>query len=212
MEKKKRMQFVWIFLVSTAAFIFLSFMVHEDAFRTLDYNSLVFLQRAIKRSFDVPFSFFSILGSTEITLIILGIVFLGICIKIKKLFWGIFLYFLIFIIELAGKLVIFHPSVPSLFHRYALGIRLPSSSFVHTAFSFPSGHMARTSFLVFTILFLLLWRMKGTYKRIGYVLLLTFHLIGMFISRIYLGEHWLSDVIGGTLLGLNIASLAFVLW
>ena len=212
MQRRERIKFIWIFFLSSFLFLFLSFMVGADTFRTLDYDSLIWIQKNVQRSVDVPLSFLSILGSTEVTLAIAGIIFFGIYIKTKKLFWGIWLYFLIFVIELIGKTIIFHPAVPPLFHRYALGIRFPSSSFVHTAYSFPSGHMARTAFLVFIIFSLLLWRVKDMRRRIKYTTLLFFYLLGMFISRISLGEHWLSDVMGGTVLGASIASLAFALW
>ena len=58
-------------------------------------------------------------------------------------------------------------------------------------YSFPSGHLARLSFL------LVITRAPSWLSLIAIVL--------MGVTRIYLAEHWLSDVIGGMLLGLLVA-------
>jgi undecaprenyl-diphosphatase len=62
-----------------------------------------------------------------------------------------------------------------------------------TAFSFPSGHVARTAFLV-TVL---RWP-AGLSAAVVFAMALT---------RIYLADHWPSDVVGGWLLGYGIAAL-----
>jgi membrane-associated phospholipid phosphatase len=66
-----------------------------------------------------------------------------------------------------------------------------------TSYSFPSGHAMVSSALVFTIMYLL-WHTWYKWWAIGVGLSLTF-LIGL--SRLYVGVHYPSDVLGGWLVG-----------
>jgi len=63
-----------------------------------------------------------------------------------------------------------------------------------TAFSFPSGHVARVAFLVAV----LRWP-AGVSALVVFTMALT---------RVYLAEHWPSDAVGGWLLGYGIAAVA----
>jgi len=71
-----------------------------------------------------------------------------------------------------------------------------------TGFSFPSGHMmAATMFYGLCIYFLFLSHQKRFIKVIGYLFFCSFILL-IGISRIYLGVHYASDILGGFLVSL----------
>ena len=70
---------------------------------------------------------------------------------------------------------------------------------VEHSYPYPSGHALRSTILLGTAYLL----GRNTFLRAGIALLL----LGLLASRVYLGVHWTSDVVGGALLG-----AAAVLW
>lgn len=212
MQDNSRLKFIKAGTVLGILFLILSFLVNKDIFRGLDYNVLLGFQSLIKRSADLPFSLITLFGSSEVIMAILSIIFIAVYFWKRHLFTGIFLISAVYIIELAGKLLIYHPKPPSVFSRYALDIFFPSSFIVSTSYSFPSGHVARTTFLAVLLCFLWFLFSKKRKSRIVFVAGCVIFLSLVFVSRIYLAEHWLTDVVGGMLLGSSIATLAVAFW
>jgi membrane-associated phospholipid phosphatase len=82
---------------------------------------------------------------------------------------------------------------------------------VLTSYSFPSGHV-----MLYTILFGFLWFVVYTMLKRSWLRSLLLVLLGSLIlfvgvSRIYLGQHWASDVLGAYLLGSLILSAVILL-
>jgi membrane-associated phospholipid phosphatase len=67
--------------------------------------------------------------------------------------------------------------------------------------AFPSGHVANAATMAMALA-IILWRRWVWFAGAAYVIL-------MMLSRTYLGAHWLSDTVGGLLIG---AGLAVIVW
>ncbi|MFC4222841.1 phosphatase PAP2 family protein [Lysinibacter cavernae] len=86
--------------------------------------------------------------------------------------------------------------------KHLVGRARPEDILVHADFgSFPSGHSANAATIAVTLGFIFpkvwVWIAGACYTAL------------MMLSRTYLGAHWLSDTIGGVLLG---AGVALVVW
>lgn len=86
---------------------------------------------------------------------------------------------------------------------------VPHGSFVYSA-SFPSGHttLSTATFLTLAMLIASLEERRRS-KALVYAIAV-FVLVGVGVSRVYLGVHWPSDVLGGWVLGAAWALLAWL--
>lgn len=193
-------------------FIFFSYLVDKNVFRQVDFDITVRLQDDIPRRLDNPFSFFSLIGSFEVSTLLL-FTLVGIFVFRKQLFallW-VGVYAVFHLIEIFGKTIVENVPPPEFLLRTQRLVQFDPYH-VRTEFSYPSGHSGRTFFLV-TILLCLVWQAKIPLMfKLGATVILGGYVFVMLLSRIYLGEHWITDVIGGMLLGIacGLMSVFFV--
>lgn len=199
-------------------FIFYLFSreVKQGFLKQTDFNTTVKIQERIDKSSRLRLT--SIIGnvmegstffaspeaSVVIVLILFSFAFYDW--KQKKIRWESILILVLFTLlvggEIYGKSVVHHPSPPFFM------IKNPTTVFpkyyINESFSYPSGHAARAVFIGF-VLYSIVWikklKMCMLLGILGYILLVS-------VSRIYLGHHWLSDIIGGALLGSGFGLLA----
>ncbi|OGE44118.1 hypothetical protein A3B45_04180 [Candidatus Daviesbacteria bacterium RIFCSPLOWO2_01_FULL_39_12] len=202
---------LFLSILTILAFTYLSYTVAKERWQSLDFDTMVKIQDHIPRKFDQLFSYATLLGDWEVTLTFC--VLMSALMLLRKRFWA-FLGWLIIIpatiAEVFGKLVLFHPSPSVFFYRTILPSSLPQF-YVHTNFSYPSGHMTRTIFIITIIFILVLFSKQSYFLKFVEITLLIFLALTLALTRIYLGEHWLSDVLGGLLLGFGMGLFASVL-
>lgn len=219
MNNKKAILLLLSFL-SLFAFVVLSKYEDRAFMRSLDFAVTVKVQETIDTSTHLRLTSFidtmmtgaTFFASPEFTSIVI-ILLSGWAMydfKNKRLRWKIVIipiaFIVIVIIEIYAKSIVHHPSPPFGMIKHATSI-FPAN-YINEQFSYPSGHAARAVFLSIityslffihtSLIFRKKWHSIVVVGLIGYVMLAG-------LSRVYLGHHWFSDVVGGAFLACSLA-------
>jgi undecaprenyl-diphosphatase len=186
-----------------AAFVVVAIFVQVGAFGRLDLRLTHYMQGRASTGQDIGLGIFSYLGSIEVTLVIAALLGIG-------LFRGLRLLAVLpvaFILagsalEILGKQLIVSPAPGKALQRFP--DFLPSLGHRIGHYSFPSGHLVRATLAYGLVLYLAeRWELFGRdSSRLSPVLVLVILIVGYGV--VYLGWHWLSDALGGLLLGLTL--------
>ena len=190
-------------------FVGFSFIVHKNLLNEFDFNMTVRLQDHITRRFDAWFSFFSSIGNFEPMTIILLII-LGIRRKLMG-FFTLCVYGGMHLFEIFGKTFVNHLPPPQFMLRTEHILNFPQF-YVRLQNSYPSGHAGRALFITTLLGVIALYSKKfSRTQKVFVIASLVLYDIIMCVSRIYLGEHWTTDVIGGSLLGISFGLIGIFL-
>jgi len=186
-----------------AAFALIAVLVSMGAFDGANLRLTRYLQGRGSSAQDIGLGLFSYLGSIEVTFLIA--VLLGVA-----LFRGLRLLAVlpaVLVLIASGLEILLKSVVPAVepgraFQRFPHG--LPSLSHDVGAYAFPSGHVLRATIVYGLVLYLAeRWELFGRdSSRLSPVLVLVVLLVGFGV--VYLGWHWVSDALGGLLLGLTL--------
>lgn len=185
-----------ILLVGAALVCSIGYALFPDGVLSIDTRTLLFFRELHSTLFVSVFGFFTLLGSWQGVLVVLGLV--GIFVWLRKL--NLFYYYVLGGLVLGSGGVVY--TIKHLVER-ARPLAMPTF-FVETSFSFPSGH---TTIAVVLYGFLWYWFAREKLLTNSLRILLILLIFCISFSRIYLGVHYVSDVVGGLLLGLGLLEL-----
>ena len=186
-----------------AAYVAIALLVDLGAFSRLNLRMTHYLQGRGSTGQDIGLGIFSYLGSIEVTLVIAALLGVGLFRGLRLLAVLPVAFILLgSALEILGKQVIVSPAPGKALQHFPEF--LPSLGHRIGQYSFPSGHVVRATLAYGLVLYLSeRWELFGRdSSRLSPVLVLVIFFVGYGV--VYLGWHWLSDAIGGLLLGLTL--------
>ena len=178
------------FLVCLVGFGLLAWLVSQPGIPPIDTATTASMHGLASPTLDTLMNAATLLGSSPVLTTVVGLAVVLLVVQRRRM-EAVFL-----VIALVGTLVI-NDGLKLLVQRPRPGFDWAE---VWPETGFPSGH-SMNSFVVYLAIALVIWQVRGRRAGIVALVLATALAVSVGISRIYLGAHWLSDVIGGYLAG-----------
>ena len=210
--KKPWLPLVFSFFLAVCGgllFLLTTLLVRADKLRSIDFDITVKIQHNTPQKLDHYFMWFGTLAKFQVIVPLLVIVLL-LMRRWAILISSLVLLFFAHLLEIVGKEILFQPPPPFMFYRHPTEFIFPDlHTFDHS--SYPSGHSMRIVFAAMTLA-LAVWQIKKwpAILRAGVISALAGVACMTMFTRVSLGEHWTSDVVGGAGLGILAAGLNWV--
>lgn len=166
-----------------------------DGVALLDRPLLIWVLGVRSPGLTAAIAFYSNTGGPVLQPLITGLLVLFLCWR-----WRSRTPLVLTVIAVGGSLVM------TLAGKTLVGRARPSLADAIPPFestpSFPSGHTLNATVIAGIVCYLMLHWFRTRGMRALWVVLATAYAVTMGLSRVYLGHHWLTDVIAGWLLGL----------
>lgn len=213
----KRLFFIIGGLIFLCAFYVFSWQVKNERFKQLNFDTTIRLQDNVPKRLDGYWENISFFVEPVPSIVLVGVLTLAALFNFRKrkfYFLALLipvLFGLVVVTEIYGKAKVESPAPPFFM------LKNPTTIFpmyhVQESYSYPSGHAGRSLFLAIILIFTTCrYTRKWRYlipiitASMGYVAVVS-------IGKVYLGHHWLSDIIGGYLVAMAFGSFAgFILW
>jgi undecaprenyl-diphosphatase len=188
------------FALWTVAFVLFSIVAATGATYSADFGLVRAFQRGASESLDALGGFFSTIGGWELTSVFLVLLTGSMAWRghWRLAAWIVGVFLATALLEYLLKSYLPVPPIPDSLGRTE---GFAPTLEIEYGYPYPSGHVLRSTILLGA---LYLWS-ERRWVGVSSVLLL----LGMSLTRIYLGVHWPSDVIGGFLLGAAAVALVF---
>lgn len=188
-----------LFVITLFAFCFVTYSVMHHGVITQWNEPVYYFMRSLRMTaFDPSMLALTTLANPPVILFMWLAV--SVWLLLRRKWWASLHWFgigmLCIVVGEATKLLVRYPRPTGLLQQL-------------TDWSYPSGHslLSIALFGFFVTLLARNWRSNQRWLAYGFTALLV---LAIMFSRLYLGAHWLSDVLGGALLGLCLLTLTLV--
>jgi undecaprenyl-diphosphatase len=196
-------------------FYLFSWQVKKDRFKQINFDVTVRLQDKMPKRLDSYWEDLTFFAEPVPSVVLIGLLTLVALFDIKKMKLRPtaliipLLFGLVVFSEIYGKAKVESPAPP--FFMLKNPTTIFPKFFVQEQFSYPSGHAARSLFAAIITVYLAR-RYTKNYQTLSLIATCSLSLAALIsVAKVYLGQHWLSDVLGGYLVALAFGSFAGVL-